>query len=105
MARLGAVTAWYTATPAMAVPAANGALQLELRSDDAVAFELPLVAGRWRAEVEPRDAAVRVLGPDGGALANEAPLVVDADGIRTLRLQRTAPTPTRVQSVRLVREP
>ena len=31
--------------------------------------------------------------------------VVDADGTRTLRLQRTAPTPTRVQSVRLVREP
>jgi hypothetical protein len=104
MARLGAVTAWYTATPAMAVPAANGVLQLELRSDDAVAFELPLVAGRWRAEVEPRDAAVRVLGPDGAALANEAPLVVDADGTRTLQLQRTQPTATRVLAVRLVRE-
>lgn len=103
MARLGAVTAWYTATPAVAVPGAAGALQLELRGDDAVAFELPLAAGRWRAEVEPRDAAVRVLGPDGAALANDGTFAVDADGPRTLRLQRTQPTPTRVQGLRLVR--
>lgn len=103
MARLGAVTTWYTATPAVAVPGADGALQLELRGDGAVAFALPLVAGRWRAEVEPRDAAVRVLGPDGSALAGEATFVVDADGPRTLQLQRTQPTPTRVQGLRLVR--
>jgi len=103
MARLGAVTAWYTATPAMAVPAANGALQLELRGDDALAFELPLTAGSWRAEVEPRDAAVRVLGPNGAALASEATFVVDSDRPQTLRLQRAQPTPTRVLAVRLVR--
>lgn len=102
-ARLGAVTSWYMATPAVTVPAVNGALQLELRSDDAVAFELPLPAGRWRAEVEPRDAASRVLGPDGATLAAEATFVVDADGVRTLRLQRTQATPTRVLAVRLVR--
>lgn len=103
MARLGAVTAWYTATPAIAVPAADGALQLELRSDAAVAFDLPLAAGRWRTELEPRDAAVRVLGPNGATLAAEATFVVDADGTRTLRLQRAQPTPTRVRAVRLVR--
>jgi arabinofuranosyltransferase len=103
MARLGAVTAWYTATPAMAVPGTDGALLLEVRSDAAVAFSLPLAAGRWRAEIEPRDAAVRVLGPDGTALADAATFVVDAGGTRTLRLQRTQPTPVRVQCVRLVR--
>lgn len=103
MARLGAVTAWYTATPAVAVPGTDGALQLELRGDAAVAFELPLAAGRWRAEIEPRDAAVRVLRPDGAVLAGAATFDLGADGPAALRLQRTQPTPTRVRAVRLVR--
>lgn len=103
MARLGAVSTWYSATPAIVVPDTSGALQLELRSDAAVTLALPLAAGRWRAECEPPEAGVRLAGGDGDASANAAPIVVAADGVVTLQLQRTQPTPTRVQRVRLVR--
>lgn len=85
--RLNAVGAWLTDRSAVAVAAADGHLQLELRSSAPATLRVPLPAGTWRPRVVPEGCPITLRS--GGNAADDG-LVVADDGPLELTL---APAP------------
>ncbi|MFN9333961.1 MAG: hypothetical protein ACK6D1_15345 [Planctomycetota bacterium] len=102
-AQLAALVPWLEQRQALAVPGADGRLDLRLCGGDA-ALEVALPTGRWRPMIEPADAAVAVAIEGCASDANGVATVPTA-GEHVVRLRRTSPdgAPTAVRRVRLAR--
>jgi hypothetical protein len=102
-AQLAALVPWLEQRHALAVPGADGRLDLRLGGGDA-ALEVALPTGRWRPMIEPADAAVAVAIDGCASDANGVASVLTA-GEHVVRLRRTSPdgAPTTVRRVTLAR--
>jgi hypothetical protein len=102
-AQLAALVPWLEQRQALAVPGADGRLDLRLGGGDA-ALELVLPTGRWRPMIEPTDAAVAV-EIDGCASDANGVAAVPTAGEHVVRLRRTTPdgAPITVRRVTLAR--
>jgi hypothetical protein len=103
-----AAGAWFRADGpchAFAVPASDGALELELRGPEPAALQCELPAGRWQCAVEPAAAAVAVQ-VDGAATANGTWVWPEAGPHQMSLVARgaTAAAPVRVQRLVLRRQ-
>jgi hypothetical protein len=106
---LDAATHWFTGERFVAaVPAADGALELELRADQAAALDLALAPGRWRIEPD-RPVALDLALRGDGVTAADGVFTVAGEGPRRVGLvavpRRGAPLPLRLRTVALVRMP
>lgn len=83
--QLAALVPWLKQRHALAAPGPDGRLGLRLAGSEAT-LELRLPAGRWRAEIEPADAASGLAIDDVPVDANGA-FALPGDGRCTLRLR------------------
>lgn len=104
-AGLHVITDWFYGRRAVAVPAANGQLELELRTPVATFAQL-VPAGTWSLRVEPANAPVTVTAADRAVGPTPASFVVDHTSEVVLTMTAAAPSdlPVRVQRIVLARQ-